>query len=88
MRSSERKRSRKRGVGSRVGAPIPKQFIEVLGKPVLYYTLEEFEKHEEVDAIKEEIVTKYEEENSELDSEELEFLKTKVKETFNSCYYC
>ena len=39
------------GVGNRVGAGIPKQFIEVLGKPVLYYTLEEFEKHEEVDAI-------------------------------------
>ena len=27
------------GVGSRVGAGRPKQFIEVLGKPVLAYTL-------------------------------------------------
>ena len=40
---------------------------------------EKLKMHEEVDSIKEEIVQKYEEENSELDSEELEFLKTKVK---------
>lgn len=39
------------GVGSRLGASIPKQFIEVLGKPVLAYTLEAFEKHLEIDAI-------------------------------------
>lgn len=39
------------GVGNRVGAPIPKQFIEVLGKPVLTYTIEAFEKHPEIDAI-------------------------------------
>lgn len=39
------------GVGNRVGAGIPKQFIEVLGKPVLAYTIEPFEKHQDVDAI-------------------------------------
>lgn len=39
------------GVGNRVGAPIPKQFIEVLGKPILAYTIEAFEKHPEIDAI-------------------------------------
>lgn len=39
------------GVGSRVGADRPKQFIEVLGKPVLYYTIEVFQKHPEIDAI-------------------------------------
>lgn len=39
------------GVGSRVGAGIPKQFIEVLGKPVLAYTIEAFQKHSEIDAI-------------------------------------
>lgn len=39
------------GVGSRVGADRPKQFIEVLGKPVLAYTIEEFQKHSEIDAI-------------------------------------
>ncbi|MBP3841895.1 MAG: polyribonucleotide nucleotidyltransferase [Bacilli bacterium] len=40
---------------------------------------EKLKMHEEVDSIKEEIVLKYEEENKDLDSEELEFLKTKVK---------
>lgn len=39
------------GVGSRVGADIPKQFIEVLGKPVLSYTIDAFENHKEIDAI-------------------------------------
>ena len=39
------------GVGSRFGADIPKQFVEVLGKPVIAYTLESFEKHPGVDAI-------------------------------------
>lgn len=39
------------GVGARVGADRPKQFIEVLGKPVLYYTIEEFQKHSLIDAI-------------------------------------
>lgn len=39
------------GVGNRFGAKIPKQFIEVLGKPVLAYTIEAFEKHPEIDAI-------------------------------------
>lgn len=38
------------GVGNRLGANIPKQFIEVLGKPVLAYTIEAFEKHSEIDA--------------------------------------
>lgn len=39
------------GVGSRLGASIPKQFIEVLGKPMIAYTLERFEAHPEVDAV-------------------------------------
>lgn len=39
------------GVGRRVGANIPKQFIEVLGKPVLAYTIEPFEVHPDVDSI-------------------------------------
>lgn len=39
------------GVGNRVGAGIPKQFIEVLGKPILAYTIEPFDKHPDVDAI-------------------------------------
>ena len=39
------------GVGNRLGAKIPKQFIEVLGKPILAYTIEAFEKHPEIDAV-------------------------------------
>lgn len=39
------------GVGSRVGADKPKQFVDVLGKPVLAYTIDIFQKHTDVDAI-------------------------------------
>lgn len=39
------------GVGSRVGADRPKQFIEVLDKPVLAYTILIFQNHPQVDAI-------------------------------------
>ena len=35
------------GVGSRVGAAVPKQFVEVLGKPVIAYTLDRFQNHQE-----------------------------------------
>lgn len=39
------------GVGSRVGADIPKQFVEVLNKPILAYTIENFQNYSEIDAI-------------------------------------
>lgn len=39
------------GVGSRMGAGIPKQFISVNGKPIIIHTLEAFEKHPSIDAI-------------------------------------
>ena len=39
------------GIGSRVGAGRPKQFVEILDKPVLAYTVEIFQNHSEVDAI-------------------------------------
>lgn len=39
------------GVGTRMGADRPKQFVEVLGKPVLVYTIELFQNHPEIDAI-------------------------------------
>ena len=39
------------GVGKRMGAPIPKQFIEVNGKPVMVYTLEAFERHPLIDMV-------------------------------------
>ena len=39
------------GVGSRLGASVPKQFVEVLGKPIIAYTMEHFQNHPEIDAI-------------------------------------
>lgn len=39
------------GVGSRLGAAVPKQFVEVLRKPVIAYTMEHFQNHPEIDAI-------------------------------------
>ena len=39
------------GIGSRVGAEIPKQFIEHFNKPVLAYTIDVFQNHSEIDAI-------------------------------------
>jgi len=39
------------GVGSRLGANVPKQFVEVLGKPVIAYTMEHFQNHPDIDAI-------------------------------------
>lgn len=39
------------GTGSRLGAGIPKQYIEVAGKPVISYCLKTFERHERIDGI-------------------------------------
>lgn len=39
------------GVGSRLGANIPKQYIEVKGKPIIVYTLERFQNAEVIDCI-------------------------------------
>lgn len=39
------------GSGARMNQDIPKQFLNVNDKPVIIYTLEAFQKHEEIDAI-------------------------------------
>ena len=39
------------GIGQRVGVGMPKQFVEVLGRPVIAYTLDAFEAHDEIDKI-------------------------------------
>ena len=39
------------GIGSRMNADVPKQFIEINDKPILVYTLEAFQRHPEIDAI-------------------------------------
>lgn len=39
------------GNGSRLGANMPKQYLEVSGRPVIAYCLQTFERHSEIDAI-------------------------------------
>lgn len=39
------------GKGVRMGMNIPKQFVEVLGKPIIAYTLDIFQQHQEIDAV-------------------------------------
>lgn len=39
------------GTGSRVGADIPKQYIEINGRPVIGYCLDTVMKHEKIDAV-------------------------------------
>ncbi|MDO4179045.1 MAG: 2-C-methyl-D-erythritol 4-phosphate cytidylyltransferase [Phascolarctobacterium sp.] len=39
------------GTGTRIGASVPKQFIKIMGKPILAYTLDVFEQNDNIDAI-------------------------------------
>lgn len=39
------------GVGKRMGAPLPKQFLEIRGKPVLVHTLSNFQENASIDSI-------------------------------------
>lgn len=39
------------GTGTRLGGDIPKQYIEVKGKPIISYCLERFEKHKDIESI-------------------------------------
>lgn len=39
------------GVGKRMGADLPKQFIEVNGKPIFVYTVENFQRNNQIDKI-------------------------------------
>lgn len=48
------------GIGSRVGAQVPKQFVEILGKPVLAYTIEAYQNHPDIDGIEVVCVKNYE----------------------------
>lgn len=48
------------GVGKRMGGPLPKQFIEIQGKPIIAYTLEVYQNREDFDAIQVVCVEGYE----------------------------
>ena len=39
------------GTGARMGQDVPKQFLNVYDKPVLIYTMENFQRHAEIDAM-------------------------------------
>ena len=39
------------GVGKRMGAEIPKQFLEVEGKPIIVYTIEKFQRNPQIEKI-------------------------------------
>ena len=50
------------GVGMRMGAEVPKQFIRVLGKPIIAWTLEILERNELIDAVEIVLVSGWEDE--------------------------
>ena len=56
------------GVGARMGSGLPKQFIEVNGKPIIIHTLDIFEEHPDIDEIyvacKEEYIRKLQSEKN------------------------
>lgn len=39
------------GIGKRMGADIPKQFLKVNGKPIIAYSIENFQKNEQIEKI-------------------------------------
>jgi len=49
------------GVGSRMKSKVPKQFITVKGKPILFHTLQAFQDHPLVDAIELVLIPKWRE---------------------------
>lgn len=79
------------GTGSRMNSDMPKQYMDVCGKPVLYYSLKCFDMHEEVDdivivaapeyheMIRTEIVEKY-------NIEKVRAIAEGGKERYNSVY--
>lgn len=39
------------GKGKRMGAPVSKQFIELKGKPIIYYTIKKFQENKNIDNV-------------------------------------
>ena len=39
------------GVGKRMGTDIPKQFLEVDGKPIIVYSIENFQRNPQIEKI-------------------------------------
>ena len=47
------------GSGVRMGAGVPKQFLQVNGKPILVHTLELFQYHDQIDKIYISVIEEY-----------------------------
>lgn len=60
------------GKGKRMGADISKQFIEINGKPIIYYTLKAFEECTEIDEI---ILV--------LPKDEIDYFQTRIESRFD-----
>ena len=67
------------GSGIRMGAGVPKQFLEINGKPVIIHTLQLFQYHREIDKIYVSIIADYEDYMKELVDE---YRLTKVAAVF------
>ena len=60
------------GKGKRMGAPVSKQFIEIKGKPIIYYTIKKFSENKKIDNI---VVV--------LSKEDLGYFKENILEKYN-----
>ena len=60
------------GRGKRMGAAVNKQFLELKGKPIIYYTLKAFENCESIDEI---VVV--------VAQEEMDYFKKEIIEVIN-----
>lgn len=60
------------GKGKRMGYPISKQFIELKGKPIIYYTIKKFSENKNIDNI---IIV--------LPSDEIEYFKENILEKYS-----
>src|SRR6476661_82165 len=63
------------GTGSRFGSQRPKQFLEILGKPIIQYSLERFDEAPSIDSI---IVVVSEDEMADFQAMSLSFGVTKL----------
>ena len=60
------------GKGKRMGAPVSKQFIEIKGKPIIYYTIKKFSENKKIDNI---VVV--------LSTDEVVYFKENILEKYN-----
>ena len=62
------------GSGVRMGAGVPKQFLEINGKPVLIHTLELFQYHSMIDKIYVSVLEEY-----------IDYVSARLRTPFTTC---